>query len=195
MSQIQEIPKRLKVARIAAGYPSAKSFTTAYNIPSSTYSNHENGNRTLTIENIFYYSKLLNLNPAWLITGKDSPCGDVYNEQLEKKILEEQEILFKKNELSSTVIAVILETNKHSTIDTKLFKNVLIELVRLLKQIPNAQSNEAVSFCFEVYNRIVATNAEGNDRIDLIKLCFESFIKGLGIRNMEDFLKNNAMAG
>ena len=80
------VSKRLKIARVASGYHSAKEFTEKYAIPSSTYCQHENGNRALTLENVATYAQLLNVDPAWLITGRGSPCGENYVEDFEDKI-------------------------------------------------------------------------------------------------------------
>ncbi len=190
----QEIAKRLKLARIASGYQSAKIFTNKYNIPSSTYCNHENGNRSLTLDNINNYAKLLNIDIAWLVTGRGSPCGNIYSQVLEEKILFEQEQMIKLGELPEVLAPIISETNKYSTIDVPVFKAILEELMPLLRQIPEPKDRDAAHFCFELYNKIIATNADEKVRIDLIRLCFDSFFKGLGISNLGNELKQYASA-
>lgn len=190
----EEIAKRLKLARIASGYQSAKTFTSKYNIPSSTYCNHENGNRSLTLENIANYAKLLNVDIAWLVTGRGSPCGHVYSQALEEKILIEQEQMIKRGELPETLAPIISETNKYSMIDVPVFKKILEELMPLLRSIPEPKDSDAAQFCFDLYNKIIATNADEGVRIDLIKLCFDSFFKGLGLMNLENSVKQYATA-
>lgn len=190
----EEIAKRLKLARIVSGYQSAKTFTSKYNIPSSTYCNHENGNRSLTLENIANYAKLLNVDIAWLITGRGSPSGNIYSQELEEKILFEQDQMIKRGELQATLAPVISEKNKYSTIDVPVFRKILEELMPLLRSIPEPKDSDAVQFCFELYNKIIATNADETVRIDLIRLCFDSFFKGLEIMDMENSLKHYASA-
>lgn len=192
---LKDIPKRLKMVRIASGYRTAREFVQAHDIPVSTYSQHERGERTLTLENVAYYAALLKLEPSWLITGKGSPCEKYADQELEKRILIAQEEMIKNGELQVVDTPIISAECHYSMINSFVFGKTLEQLVPLLRLIPDSKVSDAVNFCFEIYNRIVATNAEGDDKIDLIKLCFESFIKGLGIRNTEDFLKNNAMVG
>lgn len=192
---LQEIPKRLRIVRVASGYPSAKSFIEQHGIPASTYSQHENGSRALTLENVAHYAQLFNIDPAWLITGRGSPSGENYDEDLEEKILLEQERMIKNGELHAVSVPLISEKNKYSNVDIPVLKKILEELLPLLKAIPEVNIADATDFCFELYNKIIVANAEGDNRVQLIKLCFESFFKGVEIRMTEKFLENIAMVG
>jgi len=194
-SFLQDIPKRLKIVRIAAGYHSAKKFIDASGIPASTYSQHESGSRALTLENVATYAQLFKIDPAWLMTGRGSPCGEFHEKDLEDRILLEQERMIKTGELHAAAIPLISEINKYSNVDIPVFKKILQELLPLLKNIPDPKIGDAIDFCFLLYNKIIVANAEGDDRVQLIKLCFESFFKGLEIRITEEFLENIAMAG
>ncbi len=194
-SFLQDIPKRLKIVRISAGYHSAKKFIDESGIPASTYCQHENGSRALTLENVANYAQLFKIDPAWLMTGRGSPCGENPEKDLESKILLEQERMIKIGELHAAAIPLISEINKYSNVDIPVFKKILQELLPLLKDIPDPRVGDAIDFCFELYNKIIVANAVGNDRIQLIKLCFESFFKGLEIRITEEFLENVAMVG
>ena len=188
------ISKRLKMTRIASGYHSAKEFTEKYSIPSSTYCQHENGKRMLSIENIIHYAELTDVDPAWLMTGKGNPCGEKLNQSdLEEKILIEQEKLEKIGELESSAIPLISIEKKYSNVNIHIFKRILNILLPLLKDIPDSKIEDVVNFCFDLYNRILATNADGADREKLIKIGFESFFKGLGMRITDEFLRNIAV--
>ena len=55
------ISKRLKIARIASGYKTAKDFAAQHDIPNTTYSQHESGKRALSVENLCNYASLLNI--------------------------------------------------------------------------------------------------------------------------------------
>lgn len=74
-SSSKGICERLKKTRISAGYRSARAFAIAHNVPYITYSQHEVGKRKTNPETIIKYAEYLNIDPAWLLTGK------AYNEQ------------------------------------------------------------------------------------------------------------------
>lgn len=71
MTIAQQIGRRLRLARKACGYKSARAFATKYNIPESTYSQHETGKRALGPELLIFYSQCLGIEPGWLLTGPD----------------------------------------------------------------------------------------------------------------------------
>ena len=118
---IADIPMRLKIARIASGYKTARELTEKYTIPASTYSQHENGKRTLSLENIVGYSELFKVDPTWLITGQGDPCGEYGSKELEEKILTEQERLGQTGELSAYAIPTISLEHKYSRVNTSVF--------------------------------------------------------------------------
>lgn len=61
---------RLKLARVAAGYPTAKSFADALRVPQPTYALHEAGKRGLSRDVAVRYAQALgNCDPEWLLTG------------------------------------------------------------------------------------------------------------------------------
>lgn len=194
MNFAEKISKRLKIARIASGYTTAKEFTNKFSIPSSTYSQHENGKRLLSIEHIMFYSDLIDLDPIWLITGQGGPCGKNRNLDLEEKIFLEQERLFNTGELDAESLPFITFEHKYSNVNVVLLKKILQELLPLLKGVPNSKIEDSINFCFDLYNRILATNAEGKERIKLIRICLESFFNGLGIRVTDEILRNIAIA-
>jgi SOS-response transcriptional repressor LexA len=78
MEKMDETPRnptdgpawRLKQARVAAGYRTAKEFSDRFKIAQATYSTHESGARGIRLETAQYYAKLLNANTAWLLTGE-----------------------------------------------------------------------------------------------------------------------------
>lgn len=78
-----ETGKRLKEARIKAGYLTAKDFYEKFSIKSSTYSAHELGRNPLSIKTAKQYGKLLNISFRWLLTGIDQ----TENENVEKYLL------------------------------------------------------------------------------------------------------------
>ncbi len=61
---------RLRQARRASGFRSASAFSSANNIPTTTYNNHENGFREVNATLILKYCRLLEISPHWLLTGE-----------------------------------------------------------------------------------------------------------------------------
>lgn len=188
------VSMRLKIARIASGYHSAKEFTEKYFIPASTYCQHENGKRVLSLENIIHYADLTNVDAAWLMTGRGNPCGEKFNHNgLEERILAEQENLEKVGAIDVSAIPLVSMERKFSNVNIHVFRKILNILLPLLKDIPDPKIEDVVDFCFDLYNRIIATNADGAEREKLIKIGFDSFFKGLGIRITDEFLRNIAV--
>ncbi len=60
---------RLKQARIAARYPSARAAATKKGWGVSTYSAHENGQNEFKADDARKYGKAFNVSPGWLLTG------------------------------------------------------------------------------------------------------------------------------
>lgn len=60
---------RLRQARQAAGYRTAREFADTHDIPQPTYTMHELGKRALKRETAVRYAKALNISLEWLMTG------------------------------------------------------------------------------------------------------------------------------
>lgn len=67
----KRIGERLQQARKGAGYRSARAFARAQSMPESTYSQHETGKRSLNPEMVIYYSQCFNVDPGWLVSGRE----------------------------------------------------------------------------------------------------------------------------
>ncbi len=93
---------RLREARKKAGYASAKAFADNNNLPLGTYRHHENGTRGFSIDQAIEYSKLLDVHPAWLMTGED------YSDVEHKERLSEHDIQNVANHLSNRCGSVLL---------------------------------------------------------------------------------------
>jgi hypothetical protein len=68
---------RLRLARLARGFASAKQFADRHGIPQPTYAMHETGRRGLSRDRAVDYAGLLDVDPEWLLfgTGK-GPAGE-----------------------------------------------------------------------------------------------------------------------
>lgn len=62
--------ERLKEARVAAGYPTARAAADRLGVAYYSYIQHENGHRGLKPENASVYSRAFNVTPEWLLYGR-----------------------------------------------------------------------------------------------------------------------------
>lgn len=117
-----KICERLKQARIEAGYLTAKSFSERNNVKISTYALHEASTRSMSFEIIEHYAKLLDINPAWLLTGmgpksakhvRNVPIIDWNEIPLFPKglLLETKKYTYSDIDLSSQSFAVIVQND------------------------------------------------------------------------------------
>lgn len=65
--------ERLKQARIAAGYRTAKDGAERVGTPYGTYSGHENGNRGIKTAEAAVYARAFKVRPEWILYGKVGP--------------------------------------------------------------------------------------------------------------------------
>src|ERR1700733_6781248 len=142
----KEIAKRLKAARKAAGFKSAKDFAAFQNIPLSTYSQHESGKRSINAELIISYSMKLQVNPYWLLTGNgDAFLGAIDPEK--KTILEDETFTIQSQEKSKN----------YKLIDVDLLRKILITAESLLNDTSVKLSYpELIDYCFDLYE-VVST--------------------------------------
>lgn len=189
----KNISIRLKISRIASGFKTAKDFTEKNSIATSTYCQHELGKRSLSIENLLNYAHITKVDPAWLLTGQGNPCGEYGDKELENKILIEQAKMENTGKLMANQIPQIELEQLYSRVNIAIFKRILQELLPLIKNIPDSKSEEVINFCFELYNRIISTNVEGEERAKFIRICLESFFNGLGLRIKDETLNNVSM--
>lgn len=70
-----EIARRLRRARVSAGYESAAEAADAMDLPYATYAGHENGSSGIPARRISRYAAFFKVNLAWLQDGKGPPQG------------------------------------------------------------------------------------------------------------------------
>lgn len=74
-----EIAHRLKEARIAAGFRSAREAANHFGWPGSTYASHENGGRGVPIEEIRKYAAAFKVSNAFLAFGEQETSRTIGN--------------------------------------------------------------------------------------------------------------------
>ncbi len=139
---INAICKRLKEARIKRGFSSARNFALHQNIPDSTYTQHESGKRQISIGTLIYYSNLLDVSSAWLLTGKQNIQSKKHYPILKlptKLIDTDKEVLEESIQINLELLSKII------------FKSFL--------QYNNNNINyeTLVSTCYKIYNSIINT--------------------------------------
>ena len=176
MSKLSEqIGLRLRSARRAANFKSARTFAFQYNIPESTYSQHETGKRSLSPEMLLRYSDLLNVDPSWLLTGEGSP-----NQDQVKQEMTSPEIQNLKDYLDGSVNTIPPIKDRIALVDMDLFIDVLRAIaVTFSNDKIRVGYEELLEFCIEVYNDVVTSAVNGRNRNSLINLSIFSLKRGI----------------
>jgi phage repressor protein C with HTH and peptisase S24 domain len=99
---MKSVGSRLKAARVAAGYKTAKEFADKHGLPQPTYANHENDKRGLRRQTARYYADALDVTVEWLLDGKES-AGDEHSEKPRAKAAKDgqQEVIEYDSRLSA----------------------------------------------------------------------------------------------
>ncbi len=176
MTEIKNIGIRLKTARMAAGFKSAKDFCTEFNIPSSTYSFHETGGRNLTLKAAEKYAELLGVSAAWLLTGTGSPYknqsedGDstISNEQFlellkykgNRKIQKSQK---NKDEIINNVNPLVL-------------CKIIIGMTKILNDLNfQLEETQLSRKAVEIYKDIIKSSQHTENQLTMITLSMTTF--------------------
>ena len=68
--------ERLRIARLRAGFETAKDAAEAMGVPVSTYLGHENGNRGYPAKKAELYARKFKVREQWLLYGVGEGPGD-----------------------------------------------------------------------------------------------------------------------
>ena len=166
----EEISKRLRAARKAAGFKSAKEFAKAYDVPISTYSQHETGKRNISAELIVNYSDYFKINPYWLLTGNGEPF--LSENQKDKKAIIERETFSISPHVSEN-------DAKYHTADLALLQKILLAAEPLFKDESVKLSYSAlIQFCFDIYDTVSTLTADTEEKDKIINLTLLSVKRG-----------------
>lgn len=139
MTTLVRLGARIRAARKAAGFKTAKEFLKKYNVPASTYSQHESGARIPDDEGLKFYTKVFDVNFDWLKTGKGQPFKKITPFQKES-LAEESVQLIRANHINEELLTRIL---------TQIIKTHTVKLS--FKSIQSIAKKSA-----ETYNKQVA---------------------------------------
>lgn len=171
----EQIGLRLRIARRAANYRSARSFAFKHNIPESTYSQHETGKRALNSEVLVRYSKLLNIDIGWLLTGEGAICPHQIKDEL---ISSEMQNL--KNYLDGSINTIPPIKDRIALVDMDLFFDILRAIaVTFSNDKIRVGYEELLEFCIKVYNNVVSSAANEKSRKAFIEFSISSLKHGI----------------
>lgn len=77
---IEGVAERLRHARLAAGYKTQAEFAKALGVGKTTYNAHEKSRNGIPVPWALRYSKMLNCDLAWLLTGEGAMRPDVVDD-------------------------------------------------------------------------------------------------------------------
>lgn len=171
---------RLKLARKSAGYKTAIEFSSAFSIPKTTYSQHEQGSRSLTADLIMSYSKMLCFDPGWLLTGEGHPCPLDINKKLRKQFIAEE--IFKlqeKNILPSFAHHKIFPDDNAALVNMELFIEILCKAFdAFLSKKISIETQELINFCIRIYNDIDIISISLEEKRKIIEISINSMLMG-----------------
>lgn len=116
MQDIVRMGARIRAARKAAGFQTAKSFLKKHKFPASTFSQHESGSRIPDDDTLKFYCDTFEVNFDWLKEGKGQPYKKINNNQ--KQVMAEELTDLKRLH------------PKKSSIDKDLLKKILTHTIK-----------------------------------------------------------------
>ncbi len=171
---VVKVAARLRAARKAAGYKTARAFASQFQIPESTYSQRETGKRALTADIMLEYCELFKINPAWLLTGSGEPRTDSdHNKTI--KILQATQAID-----NAPIQQYCPEITRQSVV--KMDMTLWCDILAATQSIPDEVLNDYddhTDFYIEIYNSIITTSADTERRREMIKLSVNSLKRGM----------------
>ncbi|MCF6764184.1 helix-turn-helix domain-containing protein [Thiotrichales bacterium 19S3-7] len=177
MSNYENAGARLRKARIAAGYKTAKAFCLTNDIPTSTYSLHETNKRCLKPQLAEKYAKLLGINVAWLLTGLGSCCPPS-DEQATQKVLSTEELKAQLAKNQANQFNTIIEKNFtiHSgEVNLLLFSKLIIKIVKMLNETQQYWDLYSITQqATELYQDIIESSDLAEEQLNMVNFAIKN---------------------
>jgi hypothetical protein len=174
MDGFDNVGIRLKTARMAAGFKSAKQFCDKHQISSSTYSLHETGGRNIKPKVAERYSKLLGINAVWLLTGAGSP----YAKLADERPLSHDEFaeLLKHQGVEAVKTAISKKNAFLEYVDPLLFCEIVIRMINILQSKNfHLETIELSKKAVEIYKDISISSDDREAQVTMIELAMTTF--------------------
>jgi transcriptional regulator with XRE-family HTH domain len=168
MSDLENIAARLKAAREAAGFKTSRAFCEAFDVPRSTYSQHESGQFSLKDPVLKTYAEYLQVNFDWLKFGEGEPLN-TKDTQRKNKLTH----TLKKREMVTDIVE-----KRYSVlpVDESLLTTLLEELLNYsdgrAKKLTNKQIATAAA---QLYDHLRKTENDPTLRRKMIKVAIDTF--------------------
>tara|TARA_Y100000588_G_scaffold212226_1_gene226311 strand:- start:329 stop:922 length:594 start_codon:yes stop_codon:yes gene_type:complete len=182
---------RLKTARIAAGYSSAKEFCKKFNIPTSTYSLHETGGRGIREKAANKYANYLNIAPEWLMQGIGSPFKEI-EEELNLAIkdsspLSHEEFISLLEYAGNNKIPETKKLQLLNNVNPLILGKIFISLYETTKKLDlTIDDFHLAQKASEIYQDIILSSNKIDEQLSMVNLSM-AMIK----RQMEDIRVQN----
>lgn len=159
------IAARLRASRKIAGYQTLKEFCEKFNIPDSTYSQHETGARKIKEEVLENYANLLEVNYHWLLNGLGEPF---------KMATDNNEV----NHIFQHELKNVKTRPKNTEFDKKLFAHILESFFIMQKeQSLDVEPKITSNMLIEVYSDIISTSDDPKVKRKLVEAMLKPYIK------------------
>lgn len=163
---------RLRTARKAANFKSAKEFAKKANVPATTYAQHESGKRAISVETLLHYCDILHLNPVWLLLGEEKPyIAKSTQDTLLMMASNTANQLFVPAEHRSTQFDDALKT------EMALYNDIIKSALIATKGL-DISVEEIIDFCMDVYRNIATISADERAKKKMIELSIASLARG-----------------
>ncbi len=169
MSLFDSTGKRLRMARIAAGYKTARAFCDKYNVPHSTYSLHETGRRNLKPKIAQQYADLLHVSVAWLLTGMGLPQS---HSMAAPKIglSSAEDTTSQQYQIAESHNSYICEVN------TLLFCKIVLGIQAILQETGQSITLEKIAdTACKIYNDIISASTQQEEQLSMVNLSMTIF--------------------
>lgn len=168
---------RLKTARMAAGFKFAKEFCDEHSIPSSTYSLHETGGRSIKPKTAEKYADLLGVSAAWLLTGAGSPYKGGPPPDADAPVTHEEFMeLLKYHGNDKIQKPLQYENESLNNVNPLVLCKIIIGMTDTLRQLDFSIDESQLSRkAIEIYKDIVKASSQPEDQLTMINLSITTF--------------------
>lgn len=172
MVDFEHAGARLKTARMAAGFKSAKKFCEMHDIPVSTYSLHESGGRNIQPKVAKKYADLLGVDATWLLTGTGTP----YNTQ-EETISHEEYVQLLNYSGNDKIKKSLQHKDSYLTdVDPLLLCTITRRLVEILNESGCYYDDKQLKDkTVEIYQDIISTSKDQATQLSMVELAITTF--------------------
>lgn len=176
MTDLNNAGVRLKTARVAAGFKSAREFYEKYKIPSSTYSLHETGRRNLKPRIAEKYAKLLGVNLSWLLTGHGKPYNNAHTIEEQSLSREEFNALLKYQGNEEIKKSAAYKNEILNNVNPILFSKIVAKITEVLNELGyQLDMTQLSKKAVEIYKDIISTNNEQETQLMMVDLSVTTF--------------------